>query len=118
MIESGSDTLGTYPAEVPEKSDILEASIIDLESPKKSSDMKMTGLEDLVDEKILSQMVSDDTDSENENAKIEEDSVLGRNQGDEEEAESENSDGGDMTQPLDQDENVMLDSDANLDERG
>lgn len=78
-------------------------------------------MDELIDGKILSQMVASqekETDSENEEAKIEADSVLGWFQRDDEEAEPEEEDGGDMTQPLDQDENVLPDFDANPDERG
>ncbi|KAL0276324.1 UNVERIFIED_CONTAM: hypothetical protein PYX00_003917 [Menopon gallinae] len=115
------ETPFSYPAEVPENAtDILEASFVGSPGMDLPTEELLEEVNNLIDEKILTQMVQDEeSESEGEQAKIEDDSVLGRNQRDDDEAELQDEDGGDMTQPLEMLENVISgDYHANRDERG
>lgn len=99
---------------------IPEASFIGTAEMDQPSQELLEDVNNLINEKILTQMMqNEESESEGEQAKIEDDSVLGRNQRDDDEAELQEENGGDMTQPLEMLENVISgDYQANRDERG
>lgn len=105
----------TYPAEVSDNSKLLDASVLDEEVSHPHNDLKaLPDISIFINEKILSQIENGGEESAEELEGVEAESILGKNQNQgEEEVELENDDGGEMTQPLDLEKDVVCGSNSN-----